>query len=117
MAETLLGSLGIETAGTERSDLLMALQHMQGHKLRFSLHDNAYTILVEFQARLTGVKRREELVEAGHLTIQQVSYQLVNDAQVVVLIGLDDITAVEYDQNFTYLSIYLHRLYWHLTAI
>lgn len=116
MAETMLGSLGIETAVTERPDLLKALQSMQDRRLCFTLRNNAYTVLVRFYARLSGVAMREELVETGHLTVHQVSYQLLNDAAVMVFIHLDDVTEIEHDLVSNCLTIHMTSADWCLTT-
>lgn len=82
-------------AGTEYRDfsrketiLAEALASLKGGSWHVVLKNDEITILVESDLEVLDVLRRENRVETGHLTLDDVYFELVNDTRVLVFFSL-----------------------------
>ncbi|HEX3014812.1 MAG TPA: hypothetical protein VHQ46_00280 [Desulfobacteria bacterium] len=94
MGESYLSGVEFKDSGQKEGVLLAALQHLVGKPLRLVLKTDEITTLADCFVTPKAVVRREDRIEAGHLTLDHVYFDLVNDQQVKLYFPLVQFQAV-----------------------
>jgi len=115
MAESFLAGTEYKDSSPKERDLDEALARMVGQRWQATLKTDETTALVEADLLITGVKRREDRIEAGHLTLDAVYFELANDKSVRIFIPLGQFRRVE--RFGTSVNVYCDTFWWSFRAL
>jgi hypothetical protein len=98
---------GAEYQVTEKEEVLIesVLTKLLHKKWQAVLKSNETTILVKANMDITGIARRENRIETGHLTIDEVFYELQGKTDFVIFLPLSQFRGFEqypHSMNFQF---------------
>ncbi|KLU60025.1 hypothetical protein CEB3_c34560 [Peptococcaceae bacterium CEB3] len=95
MGESYLAGTEYRDSGRKESILADALAGLRGHRWQAVLRTDETTVLLEFGCVIREIMRREDRIEMGHLTLDSVSFELINDPGVRVFLPLSQFTEAQ----------------------
>jgi len=110
MAESFLAGTEFKDSSRKEKNLNEILAGLVGQRWQATLKTDETTALVETDLLVTGVNRREDRIEAGHLTVDAVYFELVNDKLLRLFIPLGQFRRVE--RFGTSVNVYCDTYWW-----
>ncbi|MHB1654638.1 MAG: hypothetical protein ACYCVD_19625 [Desulfitobacteriaceae bacterium] len=103
---------GSEYRDSSRLEIILqqALESLKGQRWRVLLKNDDITVIVEMEMTILDVSKRENRVETGHLTLDDVYFEIVNDHSLKVFLPLVQFREVEIYR--TSLNIRFDKYYW-----
>lgn len=112
MGEYFLQGAEYKVTDYREKEIEELLNTLVGRNITCTLKTNEITILVEFNTVIDSFKRRENRVESGHLTIDDIYYDLVNHDNIKFYLPMNQFLGVERYPNLYIL--YFHRYHWRI---
>ena len=95
MGESYLTGTEFRDSGTKQILLRTAIEDLRGQRWQVTLKNDEITVLVEAELTVLAVIERENRIETGHLTLDDVYFELVNDAGVKIFFPLVQFKGIE----------------------
>lgn len=96
MGESHLSGVEFRDSGHKEQKLLAALQDLVGRQVHMFLKNDEITVLVDLCITVTGITRHENRIETGHLTLDDVYFELTNVTGPKVYFSLAQFKNIEY---------------------
>lgn len=115
MGESFLAGSEYKDSSQKEQQLRAELDKLCGQKWHASLKNDEITVLVETELTILEIVRRENRIETGHLTLDDVYYEVVNDAGLRVFFSL-----VQFKHMETYprsRNFYFDSYWWTFRAL
>ncbi|MDI6813322.1 MAG: hypothetical protein QMD16_11375 [Desulfitobacteriaceae bacterium] len=108
---------GSEYRDSSRKELILreALASLKGRRWHICLKNDEITVLVETEIEVLEVNRRENRIETGHLTLDDVYFELVNDVGLKLFFPLVQFREAEIFSSS--LNICFDTFYWSFYAL
>jgi len=95
MGESYLAGTEFRDSGRKENVLKAAMENLRGQRWQASLKNDEITVLVEAELTILDVIARENRIETGHLTLDDIYYELVNDVGVKIFFPLVQFQGIE----------------------
>ncbi|GAB6174973.1 hypothetical protein JCM15765_44510 [Paradesulfitobacterium aromaticivorans] len=103
MGESFLAGTEYKDYNLKEKNLEDILQELINSKWQVSLKNDEITVLVEAEITVTAVIRRENRIEAGHLTLDDIYFELANDGGFKIFFSLVQYRKIEkYSGSFNF---------------
>ncbi len=80
MGESYLTGAEFKESTNKERHLASVLENLTGKSLRFTMKNDEITVLVDCSLNLEKIVRRENRIETGHLTLDDIYFDLVNSS-------------------------------------
>lgn len=95
MGESYLAGSEFKSLTTKEEYLAKILHTLVGQRVRLLLKNDEITVLVDLTVFVKEVLKRENRIETGHLTLDDVYFELVNDSGTKVFMPLVQFRSLE----------------------
>lgn len=95
MGESFLAGSEYRDSSTKEITLKTALAGLVGKRWQISLKNDEITVLVETELTINEVVRHENRIETGHLTLDDVYFELVNNLNIKIFLPLVQFRSAE----------------------
>ena len=113
MGESYLAGSEFKDSGKKEQILWETLQELTGKKLRMIMKNDDITVLVDCTCRIEAVLRRENRIETGHLTLDDVYFDLVNDLGIKIYFPVVQFRSISKFGNWLF---YFDSYWWMITV-
>lgn len=115
MGESYLAGSEYKDSSRKEAILREALESLRGRRWHIRLKNDEITVLVETEIEVFEVIRRENRIETGHLTLDDVYFELVNDSGLKLFFPLVQFQEADIFQSS--LNIRFDTFYWSFYAL
>ncbi len=88
MGESYLSGTEFKDSGYKEKILLQALEDLKDKDIRLVMKNDEITVLVDCIITLNDIVRRENRIETGHLTLDDIYFELVNSSGIKIYFPL-----------------------------
>lgn len=110
MGESYLAGAEFRDSGRREIILRNAIENLKGKRWQAMLKNDEITVLVEAELTVAGVVQRENRIETGHLTLDDIYFEVVNDVGVKIFFPLVQFKGIE--QYSTSCNFHFDSYWW-----
>ncbi len=115
MGESYLSGAEFKEYTLKEQQLLQGLQEFCGRRVRLTMKNDEISVLVDCYLILSDIARHENRIETGHLTMDDVYFELVSESPIKLYFPLAQFTGI---QRFGSNTIFIFDAYrWSLQVL
>jgi hypothetical protein len=99
MGASYLTGAEFKDSGNKEQQLKRALESLTGKAYRFVMKNDEITVLIDCTVVIENIVKRENRIETGHLTLDDIYFDLVNDSGVKIYFPLVQFQKIEHYGN------------------